>query len=233
MEACNAYERLQQLVDFLQKFPTREQLVVYLSENVCPKGEIAGVTTGYLDDEGVIHIQFTHGFNSKNQPTFTLKITDDNPGAQALRTMKIIYVNIQTLYLEFEHALEIPGIFDYATGVAVPVTSRRMYGFAFISNFTEFEGYKEYFECLRSILNFWELLNENRSIKRLSDRNSENQELTARQQRILEMIREDRTNSAIASILGYSESLIRQETIIIYRKLRIDGRRELKRSLVS
>jgi DNA-binding CsgD family transcriptional regulator len=45
---------------------------------------------------------------------------------------------------------------------------------------------------------------------------------------MVEMIKEGRTNVSIAAILGYSESLIRQETIIIYRKLGISGRNELK-----
>jgi len=52
-------------------------------------------------------------------------------------------------------------------------------------------------------------------------------ELTRRQTSILVMIKEGRTNGSIASVLGYSESLIRQETIIIYKKLGVDGRREL------
>lgn len=41
------------------------------------------------------------------------------------------------------------------------------------------------------------------------------------------MIKEQKTNAAIASELGYSESLIRQETIIIYRKLGVSGRKDL------
>lgn len=44
---------------------------------------------------------------------------------------------------------------------------------------------------------------------------------------ILEMLKEGRTNGSIASVLGYSESLIRQETIIIYKKLGISGRHEI------
>ena len=103
----------------------------------------------------------------------------------------------------------------------------------FITNIQEFYGFREYFECLRSILTFWESLNENRAMKRLPQLSLEQQELTPRQMKILEMVKEDRTNSAIASALGYSESLIRQETIIIYRKLGIGGRRELKRSVAS
>jgi DNA-binding CsgD family transcriptional regulator len=43
---------------------------------------------------------------------------------------------------------------------------------------------------------------------------------------ILKLIAEGRTNAAIADVLGYSESLIRQETIKIYAKLGCSGRNE-------
>lgn len=54
----------------------------------------------------------------------------------------------------------------------------------------------------------------------------ENHTLTERQQVILKLIAEGRTNGDIAEILGYSESLIRQETIRIYAVLRCNGRQE-------
>jgi DNA-binding NarL/FixJ family response regulator len=50
--------------------------------------------------------------------------------------------------------------------------------------------------------------------------------LSERQELILKMISEGRTNAAIADVLGYSESLIRQETIRIYAKLGCSGRNE-------
>ena len=50
--------------------------------------------------------------------------------------------------------------------------------------------------------------------------------LTERQNLILKLIAEGRTNAAIADVLGYSESLIRQETIKIYAKLGCSGRNE-------
>ncbi|NCV95692.1 MAG: hypothetical protein EBW33_03005, partial [Actinobacteria bacterium] len=43
---------------------------------------------------------------------------------------------------------------------------------------------------------------------------------------ILRMISEGRTNGDIADVLGYSESLIRQETIRIYAHLGCSGRSE-------
>jgi DNA-binding NarL/FixJ family response regulator len=50
--------------------------------------------------------------------------------------------------------------------------------------------------------------------------------LTQRQDLILRMISEGRTNLAISEILKYSESTIRQETIKIFSKLGCDGRAE-------
>lgn len=50
--------------------------------------------------------------------------------------------------------------------------------------------------------------------------------LSARQLRVLELIHEGRTNALIAKELGFSESTVRQETIRIYEKLEVSGRRE-------
>jgi DNA-binding CsgD family transcriptional regulator len=54
-------------------------------------------------------------------------------------------------------------------------------------------------------------------------------DLTERQKLILELIKSGMTNVSIADKMGYSESLIRQETIVIYQKLGINGRRDLAR----
>ena len=51
-------------------------------------------------------------------------------------------------------------------------------------------------------------------------------ELTERQQVILSLISENRTNLAIGELLGYSESTIRQETMKIFTKLNCTGRKE-------
>jgi DNA-binding CsgD family transcriptional regulator len=53
------------------------------------------------------------------------------------------------------------------------------------------------------------------------------QPLTARQNEILEMIKDLLTNSMIANRIGYSESLVRRETIIIYAKLGVRGRKDI------
>jgi DNA-binding CsgD family transcriptional regulator len=58
-------------------------------------------------------------------------------------------------------------------------------------------------------------------------KNINGQSLTERQALILKKIQSGETNISVAESLGYSESLIRQETITIYRKLGISGRKDL------
>jgi DNA-binding CsgD family transcriptional regulator len=90
----------------------------------------------------------------------------------------------------------------------------------------------DYFNAIFSIFNLF--LRSNKSLpeseKEIGSRvrhRLESTELTERQSMILKMIQSGDTNQIIAERMGYSESLIRQETISIYRKLGISGRRDL------
>lgn len=233
MDSLNASDRLRTIVDFLRHFPTREQLVVFLSSGVCPFGEVVGVCTGYLDNDGNINFEFSHGFNDLSHQKLKVHISADDPTAETLRSMKTKVMNLHTVFKQYPKVIAPAGIADYGTGVGFPTTSRRIYIFAFVDEIERFENMSEYFECLRSILTFWETLQESRSIKEVSKPKLLEAALTQRQERILELINNGKTNAMIAVHLGYSESLIRQETIIIYRKLGVDGRRELKRSVAS
>jgi DNA-binding CsgD family transcriptional regulator len=56
-----------------------------------------------------------------------------------------------------------------------------------------------------------------------------NSTLTERQELILRMMSEDRTNLNIGELLGYSESTIRQESIRIYAVLNCNGREDASR----
>jgi DNA-binding NarL/FixJ family response regulator len=51
--------------------------------------------------------------------------------------------------------------------------------------------------------------------------------LTSRQWIIAQAMQRGLTNPAIAEELGFSESLVRQESMRIYQKLKIKGRKEL------
>ena len=107
--------------------------------------------------------------------------------------------------------------------------------------FSESEHDLEYFEAIAAIISGaivkrlpnTELNGSSRrglSIPlKLNDGNASNPGLSERQELVLKLIAEGRTNGDIADILGYSESLIRQETIRIYAILGCSGRNEAAR----
>jgi DNA-binding NarL/FixJ family response regulator len=51
--------------------------------------------------------------------------------------------------------------------------------------------------------------------------------LTARQEKILDLMRSGLTNEDIAQKIGFSPSLVKQETMLIFSKLGISGRKDL------
>ena len=58
-------------------------------------GEIAGGTTGFLDDEGTIHIQFTYGFGLNTPSRVTLNIGDN----QKTRTQRAGFIGQRKILL--------------------------------------------------------------------------------------------------------------------------------------
>lgn len=117
--------------------------------------------------------------------------------------------------------------------MSIPIGVSRVYAFSFPSDLTKIDGIMNYFEAIQSLLRVYESSLEIRTLS--SSRNlieqSELQPLSQRQEKILELLRSGKTNKAIAQIIGYSESLVRHETMIIYKKLRVEGRHELRESV--
>ena len=97
------------------------------------------------------------------------------------------------------------------------------------------DQFRNYYSMLKSLFSLFihQLDSHNASKGRGQLRIKENlmgKELTERQALILDLMKSGMTNIAIASKMGYSESLIRQETMAIYQKLGIDGRKDLTRT---
>ena len=86
--------------------------------------------------------------------------------------------------------------------------------------------HEAYFECIQAILKFYLAFQS----KKFQIELLESEKLSPRQLLIHKMMVTGKTNRQIASELSYSVSLIRQETMRIYSKLKIDGRKEIKRN---
>jgi DNA-binding CsgD family transcriptional regulator len=120
----------------------------------------------------------------------------------------------------------------WKSSVTLPIGLKYVYGLSFPSDVTAFDNINNYFESIRSIIMIYEsaldlkgVINSRRVIEE-----SEVQPLSERQNKILDLLKTGRTNKEIAEVIGYSESLVRHETMIIYKKLRVEGRNQLRES---
>lgn len=229
MELNSGFDKIDRILRFVQKKPTASQLVSFLSDNVCPLGETSGVAVFSLNDDGFIKSEGFYGFHNLNVFDYSFQITDDSPGSEALRTLKVIVDSREESLKKYKDFKDDFHPSDYKTTVAMPVTSRLLITCALSTGFEDFPALHGYFNCVSSLLGFWANATQDAEIvKHLQDSIEDSNVLTSRQERILRLIENGKKNSEIGEDLGYSESLIRQETIIIYRKLGVSGRKEIQ-----
>lgn len=85
---------------------------------------------------------------------------------------------------------------------------------------------KEFFNNLGAILALYLTLDKTSTVNSHENKPDE-KTLTKRQKVILELIEKGMTNSDIAERIGYSTSLVRQETVQIYSVLQVTGRAQI------
>ena len=223
-------ERVYDFMGLLDLKPSTEQIASFLSKSFDPFGEICGVSVAKLQNDGVIYAEILVGFRTNLDQSQRMTISDDNPASIALRTGKSQLIDLTKGRLEYSDLPQIEKLMDYKTGIGLPVSESTVFGFALTTSIEQLEKHRDYFEVIKVVLT--QFMSRSRFESKTSShlRSKGNQELTDRQKVILEMLKEGRTNGSIASVLGYSESLIRQETIIIYRKLGVSGRHEIPKN---
>ena len=113
----------------------------------------------------------------------------------------------------------------------IPIGTHHGYSLLFSEDITQIEDYVLGLRTFEAILNLYEAsLAEPQTITQPKEKLGE--KLTERQVTIFEQIKLSKTNMQIALALGYSESLIRQETMTIYKKLGVSGRKEIQATAV-
>ena len=226
--------KIQVIADFLAKTPFPEQAVDFLSANISPFDEVAVVFRGSVDHDGMIRCEQLYGF-SKNElmSQTSMSISESRPISHAARTQHLVWAHVDTVKQEFKDFYYFDTATPWSCMMSIPIGVSRVYAFSFPSDLTKIDGIMNYFEAIQSLLRVYESSLEIRTLS--SSRNlieqSELQPLSQRQEKILELLRSGKTNKAIAQIIGYSESLVRHETMIIYKKLRVEGRHELRESV--
>ncbi len=155
------------------------------------------------------------------------------PITDVVRRDQCIFINnVEQLYAEYPSLSEIEGMAtDWELAIAWPILPFGV-GFAFLDHSIDVdENFENYLRLTGAVIALHLLREKVESpipeYQRAVDRKRTSIDMSNRQKVILEMLSKGATNSEIALEIGYSESLVRQETIEIYRILGVSGRREL------
>ena len=232
--AKRIYKRIYSIAEFLARAPHPEQVVEFLSANISPLDEVSVAYRGAVDPNGEIRCENIQGFH-KYQILSKLRIhiSDERPISVAARAQKIVWANYSNVMEEFPNFDHVDDYTPWESLVAFPVTLAWVYSFSFSSDLRHFDKIDSYFDVISSMLKVYEsALELKKSLgRRTFLEESEIQPLSDRQMIILEYLKTGMTNKEIAELIGYSESLVRHETMIIYKKLRVKGRHQLREKI--
>ncbi|CAB5241269.1 unannotated protein [freshwater metagenome] len=169
---------------------------------------------------------------SKDSKYLEMDIHTATPLTSSLRNNDVeICHNTKKLYDEFPfiHPDDEPK--HWQSHIAIPMHSFGGVGVLLETTIEKNDELLEFFRCIGVILACFisEMAGGNKPAESISISKSDEDEetLTQRQQVIVEMIKKGFNNAEIAKELSFSESLVRQENVAIYRKLGIAGRKVL------
>jgi DNA-binding CsgD family transcriptional regulator len=229
--------RLSNIANYLTLEKDLEAAVQYVALNACVSGEPSRFYLARLDsDLTLYHVAsfgFSEDFLSKNREFSLLT----NPLLnQAIQTESVLIRNRDAQYRkDFANLVETADDAKWKSTIFMPLLPNYAATLSTQIEVPDDEVFKNYYVLLKSLFNLY-IHQLERAVQTKRGGNSRTKEqlagskLTERQILILELIKEGLTNLAIADKMGYSESLIRQETIVIYQKLGIDGRKDISRN---
>lgn len=215
--------------------PTMEELCQFLAMRICPSGEISRVYVGRLDPDGIIRTEGSFGYSINTRiGELETPLDTSRPMPHALQTREVYVANHDEVQRDFPEYTPLDRSSPWIATAVAPTLGRHVFVFRLQCRIEDKKTVALYFKAASAILSFFDfdhaqpqtrILTKSKLPKALFG-----QPLTPRQTEILEFIEERKTNVEIAELLGYSESLIKQESMIVYAKLGINGRQELLRS---
>ena len=228
--------RLRLIADEISESDDLKIAIQALSRNVCFSGNSSRIFLGRFSGRSELTEKVSFGFDSEDDESrrYSLFIRSELPSAA--RTNPGIYIRKHNKSY-FEKFLTQTGRRDnpiWRTTILMPVLPNYLVVVSVQEKILSSD--KDVMNYYSAVLAIFQLFLKSKILfLEIEDRKApkgnkkiKNSELTERQNLILKMIKSGSTNQEIASRMGYSESLIRQETIIIYRKLGISGRRDIQ-----
>jgi DNA-binding CsgD family transcriptional regulator len=221
---------ISQLNEYLElKRPSLDEIVHFLTVRTLAPWDAERVFIARVDRAGVFRDFSFFGFPLDNSANWQeVHISDRVPMADAARNGTIVVASEEQIVEVYKTLVDRRSEWIGRTIIDVPIikggVSVGVMGIIFKGETPKDESFLPFLRSLASCIVF--ALDESR--RKLASRRTygPKSDLTDRQKKILEMMSQGLTNSAMASKLGFSESLIRQETVKIYRSLNVSNRRE-------
>jgi len=231
-----------QIAKIVYASPEPNELCALLATRVCPEGELAKVYLAKLDQDGLIRGLASFGYARESKiHEYKVGLVRSVPMPDAYLRSQVVALNkdeLATRYPEFKT------VDERSPWESMAITPTLGKGLVFVfrmqNPLLKSKSTQLYFEAIAYLLSFYrkecnqqnfEQLTPSKLAAATSANNDEelrNRPLTKRQRTILALIKEGLTNSQIANEIGYSESLVRQESILIYSKMGIRGRVDLR-----
>jgi DNA-binding CsgD family transcriptional regulator len=216
--------KLLAITQLLAEKPTLEQLAIYLSNNHCPSGEVSRVYFAKISKHGTLTIEAAQGFEPENcyvGKEFPIEIGRPS-GRSIIENQMIIEVNTPEYYIKYPAIRNQPIPYPWNSQISIPINENY---FMQCGRYVDMaEGDELFYQNLQSLMQiyFSKIGKVSLEIGDLFGK-----PLTPRQDEILNLMRVGKTNEEIAMKIGYSSSLVKQETMLIFSKLGISGRRDL------
>ena len=212
--------------------PSQDQLVQFLVTNTLKGFHASHLWFSAVRENGAVYYPAGYGYDPKNFLNDPERlVTTETPGNKTLRDGTVNYCGSFDEYL-FSNISNADALFPHGfiASVSFPIP-----GFGGV--ITMFQKplhltaqIELFFKSIGALLGMYlvkvsAIANQN-GIE-IAGQPAELLTLTKRQWEILNRIREGLTNNEIALQLAYSESTIRHETMRIYEKLKVNGRKDL------
>jgi len=222
--------------------PEPTELCALLATQVCPEGELAKVYLAKLDQDGFFRGVASFGYSNESRiHEYKVGLVRNVPLADAYLRAEVITLNKNELAIRYP---DFKTVDERSPWESLAITPTLVGGLVFVFRMQvplpKGKPTQLYFEAIATLLSFYRKECDEQRFRTVESKRLEvatenhqkedlrNRPLTKRQRTILALIQEGLTNHQISGAIGYSESLVRQESILIYAKMGIRGRIDLR-----
>jgi len=221
--------------DFLARPPrSYNEIAQFLVMNTFSEENFLSVYIGELTETGVVCVLGGFGWDAVEYASFEdLPIQTKLPITDAIRANEVLILkNDEELRNEYPEMAKVNTSVEWHSGVVIPVYPIGGMALYSTKEITLSESMEVFFVAIGSLLGLYasrlpsSLAAAAVNVKQKID--LPQVPLTDRQFVIAGLLEQGYNNAQIAEEISYSESLIRQETVSIYRKLHVTGRKAMQ-----